>query len=51
MMGLTDNKISILIDKTDSAMNNLLATGNKANNKTDSIDKFISKIKAIKQSL
>lgn len=51
MIGVTDNKLSTIIDKTDSAVSSLLEDGNKANEKINSADKFVNKIKDIKESI
>lgn len=51
MAGVTDDKLSMLIDKTDSAVSGLLASGHKADNKVNSAKKFVSKIKNIKESI
>jgi len=51
MIGVTDDKLSTLIDKTDSAVSGLLAAGHKADGKVDSAKKFVTKIKNIKESI
>jgi len=49
--GVADDKLSTLIDKTDSAVAGLLAAGHKADDKVDSANKFVIKIKDIKESI
>jgi hypothetical protein len=51
MVGVTDDKLSTLIDKTDSAVSGLLAAGNKADDKANSGKKFVTKIQDIKESI
>ena len=51
MVGVTDDKLSTIIDKTDSAVSSLLAAGHKVNDKVDSANKFVKKIKNIKESI
>jgi hypothetical protein len=51
MIGVTDDKLSTLIDKTDSAVSGLLTSGHKADDKIDSAKKFVTKIKNIKESI
>lgn len=51
MIGVTDDKLSTIIDKTDSAVSSLLEDGNKANEKINSAGKFVNKIKDIKESI
>lgn len=51
MVGVTDDKLPTLIDKTDSAVSNLLVSSRKADGKIDSAKTFISKIKNIKESI
>ena len=51
MAGVADDKLSTLIDKTDSAVAGLLAAGHKADDKVDSANKFVIKIKDIKESI
>lgn len=51
MVGVTDDKLSSLIDKTDSAVSNLLASSHQADDKVDAAKKFVSKIKNIKESI
>jgi hypothetical protein len=51
MVGVTENKLSTIIDETDSAVSSLLAAGHKADDKIDSANKFVKKIKNIKKSI
>jgi hypothetical protein len=51
MVGVTDDKLSAIIDKTDSAVSSLLAAGHKADDKVNSANKFVKKIKNIKESI
>lgn len=51
MVGVTDSKLATLIDRTDTAVSGLLVEGRKASNKTDSVNKFVEKIKDIKESI
>ncbi len=48
MVGVTDDKLSTIIESTDSAVSSLLDAGHKADN---SADKFVKKIKDIKESI
>ena len=51
MVGVTDDKLSTLIDKTDNAVSGLLTSGHKVDDKIDSAKKFVTKIKNIKESI
>lgn len=51
MVGVTDDKLSTIINKTDSAVSSLLTAGHKADEKVNSAKKFINKIKYIKESI
>ena len=51
MVGVSDDNLSTVIDKTDSAVSSLLASGHKAEEKADSANKFVNKIKNIKESI
>ncbi|MET1253822.1 hypothetical protein [Aliikangiella maris] len=51
MLGVTDDKLATLIDRTDTAVSGLLVEGRKANDKADSVKKFVKKIKDIKESI
>jgi len=51
MIGVTDDKLSTLIDKTDSAVSDLLAAGHNADDKVGSAKKFTKKIEDIKKSI
>ena len=48
MVGVSNNKLSTIIDKTDSAVSDLLSAGKKADEKINSANKFVTKIKNIK---
>lgn len=51
MVGGTNDKLSTLIDETDSAVSDLLAEALKADDKVNSAKKFVNKIKNIKESI
>ncbi|MCV2403121.1 hypothetical protein OFY17_09555 [Marinomonas sp. C2222] len=51
MVGATDDKISTLIDNTDSAVSDLLEAGYTADDKVDSAKKFAQKVKDIQKSI
>jgi hypothetical protein len=51
MAGITDDKLSGLINKTDVAVADLLKASHKADNKIDSAKKYLKQIKEIKESI
>ena len=51
MVGVADDKLATLIDETDSAVSDLLVAGHRAESKADSANKFIKKIKNLKDSI
>lgn len=51
MMGITNDKIGKVIDKTDNVINNLLVKTGDINEKLKKSEKYINKIKSLRDSL
>ncbi|ACJ31130.1 hypothetical protein swp_4487 [Shewanella piezotolerans WP3] len=51
MMGVSNDKLTTLIDRTDNAVSDLLKTGHKVDDKVNSAKKYLNKIKDIKESI
>lgn len=51
IVGVTEEKLSRLIDKTDSAVSGLLVSANETDDKVESAKKFIKKIEDLKESI